>query len=92
VAGEHWKETFGPAILFYNRGKALERQGHNEEAAAAYAEATRLDPGDVDAQVRLGLVLRDLGRDEEANQAFQNALELHRSAAGGPTNDPEPGR
>jgi len=84
--------TFDPSVLFYNRGLTLERQGRNEEAAAAYGEAARLDPHDVEAQVRLGLVLRDLGRDEEANRAFLTALDLKRAASVVPAgrSDPEP--
>jgi Flp pilus assembly protein TadD len=77
----------GGSVIFYNRGLAFERQGRNEEAATAYSEAVRLDPRDVEAQVRLGLVLRDLGRDEEANQAFSSALDLQRSTGLPPPGD-----
>lgn len=93
LAGDNRETAFGTtSILFYNRGLILERQGRNDEAAAAYAEAARLDPGDVDAQVRLGLVLRDLGRDEEANRAFLTALDLKRAASltSNRNHDPEP--
>ncbi len=58
------------------RGLAFERDGRYSDAAAAYREAAQLDPSDVGAQVRLGLVLRVLGRDEEANEAFRTALNL----------------
>jgi len=58
------------------RGLTLERDGRYAEAAVAYREAAELDPSDVGAQVRLGLVLRVLGRDEEANEAFRTALVL----------------
>ncbi len=67
------------AVLHYNRALDLERTGRYEEAVAAYQEALRLDPVDIDAQVHLGLLLRELGRDDEANQAFQAALTLKRS-------------
>lgn len=83
-------ELFGPSVLFYNRGLAFERQGKSEEAAAAYAEAVRLDPADVDSQIRLGLVLRDLGRDEEANRAFLAALDLKRAASLVPSRGSDP--
>ena len=89
MTGDDREETAG-SVLFYNRGLVLERQGRNDEAAAAYAEAARLDPADVDAQVRLGLVLRDLGRDEEANRAFLMALDLKRAASLPPPREPEP--
>lgn len=58
------------------RGLGLERKGRYSEAAEAYREAARLTPGDVNARMRLGLVLRVLGRDEEANEAFRVALDL----------------
>ena len=69
------------AALHHNRGLSLERAGRYREAAEAYAEAVRLDPDDADAQVKLGLVLRELGRDEEANRAFLSALKLRSSPA-----------
>jgi Flp pilus assembly protein TadD len=92
LAGDNRDTAFESSVLFYNRALILDRQGRNDEAAAAYAEAVRLDPGDVDAQVRLGLVLRDLGRDEEANRAFLTALDLKRAASLTPRRDykPEP--
>jgi Flp pilus assembly protein TadD len=90
LVGDSREAAFESSVTFYNRGLILERQGRNDEAAAAYAEAVRLDPGDVDAQVRLGLVLRDLGRDEEANRAFLTALDLKRAASFTPHRDSEP--
>ena len=63
-----------PSAEHLSRGLSAERAGRYTEAAEAYREAARLDPGDIDAQVRLGLVLRVLGRDEEANEAFRLAL------------------
>jgi len=59
------------------RALAFEKQGRREDAVHAYREATRCEPEDADSQVRLGLLLRDLGRDEEANQAYLTALALH---------------
>jgi Flp pilus assembly protein TadD len=60
-----------------SRGEAFERAGRYAEAADAYLAAATLDPFDADARVRLGVVLRELGRDEEANEAFRAALALH---------------
>ena len=70
-----------PSTSHLNRGRTFERAGRYSEAVAAYQEAAQLDPSDVDAQVRLGLVLRVLGRDEEANEAFRAALDLRAEAA-----------
>jgi tetratricopeptide (TPR) repeat protein len=72
------------AVQHFNRAMDLERKGLYEEAVAAYRDAIRLDSSDVDAQVRLGLLLRELGRDEEANAAFEAALALRSARATGP--------
>ena len=65
-----------PPAAQLSRGLSAERAGRYTDAADAYLEATRLAPWDIDAQVRLGLVLRVLGRDEEANEAFRLALHI----------------
>jgi Flp pilus assembly protein TadD len=69
------------AAVHLSRALALERTGHREEAAEAYGRAVRLNPDDPEAQTRLGIVLRELGRDEEANRAFQSALRLREALA-----------
>ncbi len=58
-------------------GQQLEREGRLDEAADAYREGVRQDPGDISTRIRLGLVLRQAGRDEEANEVFGAALALH---------------
>ncbi len=67
----------GSAIVHYNRAVELERTGRYEQAVTEYQEAVRLDPSDADAHVHLGLLLRELGRDEDANKAFEAALALY---------------
>jgi Flp pilus assembly protein TadD len=59
------------------RGQQLEREGRLDDAAEAYREGLRKEPGHVAVRVRLGLVLRHMGRDEEANDVFREVLELH---------------
>ena len=70
-----------PSASHLTRGRTFERAGRYSEAVAAYQEAAQLHPSDVDAQVRLGLVLRVLGRDEEANEAFRAVLDLRAEEA-----------
>jgi Flp pilus assembly protein TadD len=71
-----------PEFAFhYNQGLSLERSGRYEQAVEAYSEAIRNHPFDVDALVHLGLLLRELGRDDEANRAFLTALDLTRQVA-----------
>jgi Flp pilus assembly protein TadD len=50
--------------------------GRHEEAEAAYREAARLDPADVDIHVGLGTALSSLGRMEEAGAAYREALRV----------------
>jgi tetratricopeptide (TPR) repeat protein len=68
------------AAVHRQRAAALLALGRSEDAIHAYREALLCDPEDADAQLRVGLLLRELGRDEEANQAFAAALQL-RSAS-----------
>jgi Flp pilus assembly protein TadD len=60
----------------WEQGRSLESAGRLDEAVAAYREAVRRAPRNPLSHIRLGLALRGVGRDEEANQAFQRALEL----------------
>src|SRR5262245_47933545 len=69
------------AAVHKQRAAALEACGRYEEAVDAYRETLRCDPDNADAQRRLGLLLRELGRDEEANQAFAAAQRLHSGGA-----------
>jgi Flp pilus assembly protein TadD len=62
------------AAAHRRRALALEFRGQYGEAVAAYHEAVRCDPEDADARIRLGLLLRELGQDEEANRTFEAAL------------------
>lgn len=64
-----------------HRAEVLERDGCYREAVAAYREAIRLDPADASTHVRLGIVLRGAGEDEEANRVFRAALELQARVA-----------
>ena len=77
------KSRRAAAASHLSRGLALERAGHHLDAVDAFGEAVRLDPDDPDAQMRLGLALRELGRDEEANRAFLAALRLREAFAAG---------
>jgi tetratricopeptide (TPR) repeat protein len=72
------------AAVHRQRAAALEARGRSEEAVRAYRETLRCDPENADAQLRLGLLLRELGRDEEANQAFAAALRLRSALSARP--------
>ncbi len=66
--------------VHYNRALDFERAGQYHQAIDAYRQAIEADPSDLDALIRLGLVLREVGRDEEANRAFSSALDVSAGA------------
>jgi tetratricopeptide (TPR) repeat protein len=79
------RKPVSPEFLsHFNRGLAFERHGQHGAAAAAYRDAARIDPLDIDTQIHLGLSLRELGQDEEANRAFLTALDLRHQALAPP--------
>ncbi|OPX78510.1 MAG: lipoprotein NlpI [Methanosaeta sp. PtaB.Bin039] len=64
------------AMYWFDRGVALEDQGKHTEAAQAYDEAIRFDPGFALAWNNKGLALADLGRYSEAVLAYDEAIRL----------------
>jgi tetratricopeptide (TPR) repeat protein len=58
----------------HNLGYALECQGADEAAVAAYETATRGTAGAPQSCFNLGVLLAGAGRDAEARQAFERAL------------------
>lgn len=64
------------------RAFGLEKEHRLAEAVEAYREAVRREPEDLDIRMRLALVLRAVGRDGEANAAFEEAHRLCLAAAG----------
>jgi tetratricopeptide (TPR) repeat protein len=61
-------DTNPEARAHCERALGLEREGRYEEAAAEYREA--------------GILLRELGQDDEANRAFEAALAARRRGRG----------
>ena len=62
------------AALHNARGMSLRQLGHVRYAMDAYRDALALQPGYPEALSNLGNVLRDLERDDEAIDAFQQAI------------------
>ncbi len=60
--------------LRYNLGVMLHEAGDAAEAAAAYAQATRLKPDFFQAWNNLGLALEDMNLQNEAGNAYRQAL------------------
>jgi tetratricopeptide (TPR) repeat protein len=61
---------------YFTRGLALSRQGHWQEALAAYKESLRVNPGNPQTYLNLGFVYYELGYDREAQEAFDRASKL----------------
>ena len=47
-----------------------------DQAAAAYRKALEINPKFVDAQLNLGITLREVGQFAEAEECFQKVLDL----------------
>ena len=89
AATAHWEEAAaesyhhpGKELAIY-RALSLKRLGRMEEAEAVLAESVKvgrqcadLAPDDGTAQYSLGLVLKAMGREEEARVALERAVEL----------------
>ena len=61
---------------FFQQGMSLARKGLWREAATAYTESIRLNPGNPQTYLNLGFVYYELGYDREAQEAFDRALKL----------------
>jgi Flp pilus assembly protein TadD len=60
----------------FQKGLTLARLGKFEEAQAAYLECIRLQPSEPSAFQNLGFVYYELGRDDDAQEAFHEAARL----------------
>jgi len=58
------------------RGQAHQRAGRNVDALLCYREALAVDRYAIQAHYHLGEVLRDLGRDGDAFDAWRTVLTL----------------
>jgi len=65
-----------PAEAAFDQGMALARQGALDAAAAAFAEAARLQPLYAEAHNNLGIVWAQLGRFADAASAFGTVVAL----------------
>ena len=59
-----------------DRGKEFYKNDQDEEAAAAFQEATRLNPDLAEAHLRLGMAYAALERKPEADESYKRAMEL----------------
>ena len=61
----------------YKLANAYHEAGHTHSSLAAFNEAVKLDPKQSKAWVNRGVVLKDLGRGEDAEESFRKALEMN---------------
>jgi tetratricopeptide (TPR) repeat protein len=64
------------AAAAYRHLGAIAFLDNTEEAIAAYSRAVELDPKNMEGQVQLGLLLRRVGRLDDAITAFRNVMEI----------------
>jgi tetratricopeptide (TPR) repeat protein len=62
--------------MWFFYGKALAKEGRNEEAAKAFQEAIRLEPGRGDDHEELGLLFMRQGKSTEALREFREVIRL----------------
>ncbi len=67
----------GTAVYYNAHGEVLRELGRRDEAAAALAQALRLDPSLATAHNNLGMVDLRAGLAEEALKKFEEAIRLH---------------
>ena len=70
----------GNVLGWYYLARTKYNENRFEEAVAAFKECLKLDPKHVRAEDNLGLTLQALGRTDEAQQAFENAIQWQASA------------
>jgi tetratricopeptide (TPR) repeat protein len=69
------REVDGRSHAYFELGKLLALRGKEEESAMALASAAKLEPGDLEARVQLGLAQKRLGRLDEAQSSLSSVLE-----------------
>ncbi len=77
----------GNVLGWYYLARAKYNENRFEEAVAAFKQCLNLDPKHVRAEDNLGLTLQALGRNDEAQQAFANAIAWQADV---PVKDPWP--
>ncbi|MFL5339042.1 MAG: tetratricopeptide repeat protein, partial [Gemmataceae bacterium] len=70
------REALGQATPYYNLGNALAKLHRHRDAIAAYQQALVLDPQYAEAWCNLGLLLRNLGRFDEAVEKLTRGHEI----------------
>ena len=66
-----------PPLAWLDLGIVLAAQGKNDEAAADFQQAAKLDPNAVDAHWRLARLYQTMGKTQEARAEFARARALH---------------
>jgi protein O-GlcNAc transferase len=70
------------AADYFERGEAYEQQSLYAQAVSMYSEALRIDPNNIEAHYRMGVVYDKLGNPERAAQKYQDTLNLNPGHAG----------
>lgn len=70
---QSWPED---PVVYLLRGRLRELQGRQQDALSDYRESARLEPRNIEALLSEGIILRDLGRKDEALKVFHNVLAI----------------
>jgi tetratricopeptide (TPR) repeat protein len=70
-------QTGATALAWLDLGIVLAAQGKNDEAAADFRQAIRIDPDGVDAHWRLARLYQATGKSQQARAEFAKARALH---------------
>jgi tetratricopeptide (TPR) repeat protein len=81
AAGQAWREAESQlpysAYLRYEEGMFFLQSGQKEEAVLSLQKAVELEPNYAVAWAKLGFLLKMTGSQDQARQAFQQALQIH---------------
>lgn len=65
------------ADVYHLLGLSRSMLGHHDRALEAFDEALKINPRYLEAHIHRGIVLNELGRSEEAEEAFRTAASHH---------------
>ncbi|HIK06663.1 MAG TPA: tetratricopeptide repeat protein [Trichormus sp. M33_DOE_039] len=74
-ANSNWGDN-SPAIAWYHKGLAQQKNGQIEEAIASFDQAIAMNPKDVDIWITHGQALATVGKPAQASVSFEFAVKL----------------
>src|SRR5260370_11177783 len=72
------ERTRREAQALVDKGRELDKNNQDEEAAAAFKRAVEIDPNFAEAHFRLGLAYAALERKPEAEESYKKSIDLYK--------------